>query len=61
MESLVGRYIIRRRLIFITMLFLMFGGLLVPDFSRQIFSLKKKLIALDELHNFLDGEKAQFT
>jgi two-component system NtrC family sensor kinase len=54
MERLVGRYTIRRRLIFITMLFLVFGGLLVPGFSWEIFSLKKKLIALEEFHNFLD-------
>ena len=54
MESLVGRYTIRRRLIFITILFMVFGGLLVPDYSWQIFSLKKKLIALEEFHNFLD-------
>ncbi|MEW6518240.1 MAG: ATP-binding protein [Thermodesulfobacteriota bacterium] len=54
MESLVGRYTIRRRLIFITMLFCGFGGLLVPDYSWQIFSLQKKLIALEQFHNFLD-------
>jgi len=54
MESLVGRYTIRRRLIFITILFMVFGGLLVPDYSWQIFSLKKKLIALEQFHSFLD-------
>lgn len=54
MESLVGSYTIKRRLIFITMLFLGFGGLLVPDYSWQIFSLKKKLTTLADFHNFLD-------
>ncbi|MCG2749112.1 MAG: hypothetical protein L6365_16460 [Desulfobulbaceae bacterium] len=54
MERLVGRHTIRRRLIFITILFMVFGGLLLPDYSWQIFSLKKKLMALEQFHSFLD-------
>ena len=61
MESLVGRIPSGEGSFSSPCCFLMFGGFLVPDFSRQIFSLKKKLFALDELHNFLYGEKGQYT
>ncbi len=54
MESLVGKYTIKRRLIFITIIFLVFGLIVVPDYSWQILSLEKKLIALEEFHNLLE-------
>lgn len=50
----VGTYTIRKRLIFITVLFFGFGALMVPNYSWQIFSLEKKLQALENFHNLYD-------
>lgn len=55
MEANGGKHTIRKRVVFISALVLVFVGLLIPEYAWQFTSLKHKLIAMENFHDLFDN------